>query len=310
MSIAILQGYVPNQGDAWQYTLNTVTHFFDAPELAGAVPPAMPRSLVEASRQELPEIAARAIGNYLDSARLLGRRTAELHAALSSDPDNPAFAPERITPSDQRSIYQSMSGLSLRATELLRTQLKRLPDDVRDDGRKVLELEPRIASMLKSFLARRISTTRRRVHGDYHLGQVLYTGHDFVIIDFEGEPTRTLYERRLKRLAMRDVAGMLRSFSYASQAALRLQKVPAERLPELQSWARFWVECVSAAFLKSYLTVAGAASWVPQTHDDLELQLTTMLLEKALYELRYELNLRPDWVRIPMRGILDLVSPS
>jgi len=173
----------------------------------------------------------------------------------------------------------------------------------------VLEQEPRIAALLKSFLARRINTTRIRVHGDYHLGQVLYTGHDFVIIDFEGEPTRTLYERRLKRLAMRDVAGMLRSFFYASQAALRMQKIPAERLPALQSWARFWVECVSAEFLKSYLAVAGTASWVPQGKDDLELQLTTMLLEKALYELRYELNLRPDWVRIPLRGILDLVSP-
>jgi maltose alpha-D-glucosyltransferase/alpha-amylase len=148
------------------------------------------------------------------------------------------------------------------------------------------------------------------VHGDYHLGQVLYTGHDFVIIDFEGEPTRTLYERRLKRLAMRDVAGMLRSFSYASQAALRTQQIPAERLPALHGWARFWVDCVSAAFLKSYLAVAGTESWVPQSQEDLELQLTTMLLEKALYELRYELNTRPDWVRIPLRGILDLVAPA
>jgi len=310
VTIAILQGYVPNQGDAWQHTLNTVAHFFNAPELVGLEPPEMPRSVPEASRRELPEIATRAIGGYLDSARLLGKRTAELHRALSSDPDDPAFAPERISPSDQRSIYQSLSGLSMRATDLLRSQLNKLPADSREEGRKVLDLESRIAAILKAFLARRLSTTRIRVHGDYHLGQVLYTGHDFVIIDFEGEPTRTLYERRLKRLAMRDVAGMLRSFSYASQAALRSQEVPAGRLPQLQGWARFWVDCVSAAFLKSYLAVAGNESWVPQTQEDLELQLTTMLLEKALYELRYELNLRPDWVRIPLRGILDLVTPS
>jgi maltose alpha-D-glucosyltransferase/alpha-amylase len=310
VSIAILQGYVPNQGDAWQYTLNTVSHFFNAPELVGLEPPQMPRSVPEASRRELPEIAAPTIGGYLESARLLGKRTAELHRALSSDPEDPAFSPERITSSDQRSIYQSLSGLSMRATELLRSQLNKLPADARDEGRQVLDLEPRIAAILKSFLARRMSTTRIRVHGDYHLGQVLYTGHDFVIIDFEGEPTRTLYERRLKRLAMRDVAGMLRSFSYASQAALRTQQIPAERLPELHGWARFWVDCVSAAFLKSYLAVAGTESWVPQTQEDLELQLTTMLLEKALYELRYELNTRPDWVRIPLRGILDLVTPT
>src|SRR5262249_61447660 len=162
------------------------------------------RRLVEASKQAPHELAVKAIGGSLGSARLLGRRTAELHAALASDPDDPAFAPERITALDQRSIYQSISGLSLRATELLRSQLRKLPADARDEGQKVLELEPRIASILKSFLARRLGTTRIRIHGDYHLGQVLYTGHDFVIIDFEGEPTRSLYERRLKRLAMRD----------------------------------------------------------------------------------------------------------
>ena len=310
VSIAILQGYVPNQGDAWQYTLNTISHFFTSPDLAGVTPPQLPRSILEASRLEPAEIAVKAIGGYLDSARLLGRRTAELHAALSSDPEDAAFAPERISPLDQRSIYQSISGLSVRAIDLLRTQLRRIPADARDDASKVLELESRIGHILKSFLSRRLNATRIRIHGDYHLGQVLYTGHDFVIIDFEGEPTRTLYERRLKRLAMRDVAGMLRSFSYASQAALRSQQVTPERLVELQGWARFWVDSVSAVFLKSYLATAGNKSWVPQNQEDLELQLTTMLLEKALYELRYELNLRPDWVRIPLRGILDLVTPS
>jgi maltose alpha-D-glucosyltransferase/alpha-amylase len=308
VTIAILQAYVANQGDAWQYTLNTLAHFYGGSTLVGLEPPPMPRSLVAASRQQLPEIATTTIGGYLDSARLLGKRTAELHAALSSDPDDPAFAPERLTQADQRSVYQSLSGLSARALDLLRSQLSRIPAEARDDGKKVLELEPRIASILKAFLARRLNATRIRVHGDYHLGQVLYTGHDFVIIDFEGEPTRSLYERRLKRLAMRDVAGMLRSFSYASQSALRSREIASERLPALQGWSKFWVECVSAVFLKSYLATAGNASWVPQTQEDLELQLTTMLLEKALYELRYELNLRPDWVHIPLRGIIDMVS--
>jgi maltose alpha-D-glucosyltransferase/alpha-amylase len=309
-SIAILQGYVPNQGDAWQHTQTTLARYFAAPELTGAKPAALPRSLLEASKLEPAEIAVKAIGGYLDSARLLGRRTAELHAALSSDPTDSAFAPERITPLDHRSIYQSISGLSMRALDLLRSQMGRLPADAKDEARGVLDLESRISAMLKSFLARRLTTTRIRIHGDYHLGQVLYTGHDFVIIDFEGEPTRTLYERRLKRLAMRDVAGMLRSFSYAAQAALRSQDVAIDKHAEMSVWARYWADSVSAVFLRSYLTTAGSASWVPQNQDDLELQLTTMLLEKALYELRYELNLRPDWVRIPLRGILDLVAPA
>src|SRR5947199_892111 len=310
VSIAILPRYVPNQGDACQHTLNTINHFFNGPELVGMQPPTLPRSLLEASRLEPSELAVKAIGGYLDSARLLGRRTAELHAALSSDPTDPGFAPERISPLDQRSIYQSISGLSMRAIDLLRTQVNKLPADPQEEARKVLELDSRIAAMLKAFLARRLNTTRIRVHGDYHLGQVLYTGHDFVIIDFESEPTRPLYERRLKRRAMRDVAGMLRSFSYASQAALRSQEIAPERLPELHAWARFWVDSVSAVFLRSYLATAGTASWVPQNQEDLELQHTTMLLEQALYELRYELNLRPDWVSIPLRGILDLVVPA
>jgi maltose alpha-D-glucosyltransferase/alpha-amylase len=310
VTMAIIQAYVPNQGDAWQYTLTTLAHFFNAPELVDLEPQPLAKSVVEASRLELPEIATRTIGGYLDSARLLGRRTAELHGALSSDPADPAFAPERISPQDQRSIYQSLSGLSMRAIDLLRSQLGRLPNDAREEAQQVLELDSRIAYILRSFLARRLNTPRIRVHGDYHLGQVLYTGSDFIIIDFEGEPTRSLYERRLKRLAMRDVAGMLRSFSYASHAALQSTEIAAQRLPSLQAWARFWVDCVSAAFLKSYLGTAGSALFVPQTQDDLELQLNTMLLEKALYELRYELNMRPDWVRIPLRGILDIVKPS
>jgi maltose alpha-D-glucosyltransferase/alpha-amylase len=194
--------------------------------------------------------------------------------------------------------------------ELLRSQLKKLPEDAREEARQVLELEPRIASALRAFLSRRLTSTRIRVHGDYHLGQVLYTGHDFVIIDFEGEPTRTLYERRLKRLALRDVAGMLRSFHYASQAALRSAQVPTEAMVRVQSWSRFWVDSVSATFLRSYLSTAGTASFIPHTAEGLEMQLTTMLLEKALYELRYELNMRPDWVRIPLRGILDLMVPA
>ena len=310
VTLAILQGYVPNQGDAWQYTLSTLAHFFTSSEVAEGEPPAVTRSVVKGGPGELPEIATRTVGAYLDSARLLGRRTAELHAALASDPMDPAFAPERISPQDQRSIYQSLNGIALRSIELLRSQLNRLPEEARAEARQVLDLEARIAATLRAFLARRLTTTRIRVHGDYHLGQVLYTGHDFVIIDFEGEPTRTLYERRLRRLALRDVAGMLRSFHYASQAALRSEHIAADRLPRLEKWARFWVDCVSSAFLKSYLATAGTASFVPQAPDDLDLQLTTMLLEKALYELRYELNMRPDWVRIPLRGILEVVSPT
>jgi maltose alpha-D-glucosyltransferase / alpha-amylase len=311
LTLAILQGYVPNQGDAWQYTLTTLAHFLSGAEVVSTdAPPTARRSLVQAIAHELPEVATRTVGAYIESARLLGQRTAELHAALASDPDDPAFAPEHISQQDQRSIFQSLNGVALRSMEILRSQLKRLPEDAREEARQVLELEPRIMSALRAFLGRRLTTTRIRVHGDYHLGQVLYTGTDFVIIDFEGEPTRTLYERRLKRLALRDVAGMLRSFHYASQTALNSENIPAESTVRSQAWSRMWVNSVSATFLRGYMATAGAASFVPHAPDDLEMELTTMLLEKALYELRYELNTRPDWVRIPLRGILDLMAPA
>ena len=150
------------------------------------------------------------------------------------------------------------------------------------------------------------------MHGDYHLGQVLYTGNDFVIIDFEGEPTRTLYERRLKRLALRDVAGMLRSFHYASETALQVrERSRPESTARSQPWSRLWVES-RVGRLPAQLPARPPARRrsSPDATDDLELELTTMLLEKALYELRYELNTRPDWVRIPLRGILDLMAPA
>ncbi|HZQ48753.1 MAG TPA: maltose alpha-D-glucosyltransferase [Candidatus Dormibacteraeota bacterium] len=311
ISVAVLQAYIPNQGDAWSFTQSTLAGYLRAAEARGAEnPPVLPRSAMLTAAAELPEIAAQAIGSYLDSARLLGKRTAELHIALASDPDDPTFAPERMSGQDQRSTYQSISQVATRAMELLRTLQGRLPADAREDARQVLELEPQISHALRSFLQSKITTTRIRVHGDYHLGQVLYTGSDFVIIDFEGEPSRTLYERRLKRLALRDVAGMLRSFHYAAQAALRSDQVTPDVRDRIRPWAKFWVDAVSVAFLRSYLSTAGESSFVPRTAHELELQLTTMLLEKALYELRYELNSRPDWVDIPLVGIRDLVAPG
>jgi maltose alpha-D-glucosyltransferase/alpha-amylase len=311
LSVAVLQGYIPNQGDAWSYTQSTLAAFLKAAEArADGDPPLLPRSLLLTTVGDLPDLAQQVIGAYLDAARLLGRRTAELHAALASDPTDPNFAPERMSAQDQRSAYQSISQVATRAMELLRTLQNRLPADAKEDAKQVLELEPQIGHLLRTFLQRKVTTTRIRVHGDYHLGQVLYTGSDFVIIDFEGEPSRTLYERRLKRLALRDVAGMLRSFHYAAQAALRNDHMTPEVLARLRPWARFWVDSVSIGFMRSYLTTSGAATFVPQTIPELDLQLTTMLLEKALYELRYELNSRPDWVDIPLVGIRDLVAPG
>ena len=308
ITLAVLQGYVPNQGDAWQYTLGQLAEFFrrvealqatGIPDLGTGVPGLPPR--------DLPPAAAEALGSYFESATLLGRRTGEMHQALSSVPSDPAFAPERISVLDQQSIYQSMRSLSGRILHLLRSQMPKLPADAREEGRRVLEREDQINIQLRGYLKYRSSASRIRVHGDYHLGQVLYTGADFIIIDFEGEPGRRLGERRAKRPALRDVASMMRSFHYAGRMALRQQPGPPELSLALEPWVRFWVAAVSTAFLHAYLETARAASFIPQSPEGLDIELRTFLLEKALYELGYELNNRPDWVLTPLQGILDLV---
>ncbi|CAN5471299.1 hypothetical protein BH11MYX1_BH11MYX1_02610 [soil metagenome] len=151
---------------------------------------------------------------------------------------------------------------------------------------------------------------RTRVHGDYHLGQVLWTGDDFVIIDFEGEPGRPLSQRRFKRTPLRDVAGLVRSLHYASAAALRNGKHRPEDVALLQPWARAWSEWTSAAFVAGYLEKAAGTAIVPKQATDLQLLLEFFLIEKCVYEIGYELDNRPDWVEIPLRGLLSLLPES
>jgi maltose alpha-D-glucosyltransferase/alpha-amylase len=158
----------------------------------------------------------------------------------------------------------------------------------------------------------RIRAERIRCHGDYHLGQVLWTGKDFVIIDFEGEPNRSLSQRRLKRPALVDVAGMIRSFHYASRAAgIRLSRDLNTSLhADLEGWLTLWYRWVSGTFLDAYLEVARPGGFLPSDPDQLAGLLDFFLLEKAVYELGYEANSRPDWVDIPARGVLDILESS
>jgi maltose alpha-D-glucosyltransferase/alpha-amylase len=160
----------------------------------------------------------------------------------------------------------------------------------------------------------KISAMRTRIHGDYHLGQVLFTGDDFVIIDFEGEPARPLSERRNKNSPLQDVAGMLRSFHYAAYAPLleeiRSQEVLQERLNALDVWAQYWQTWVSATFLKTYLRTSGSASFVPQSREELAVLLDVYVVTKAVYELGYELNNRPSWLRIPLQSVSKLLDAA
>jgi len=315
MTLGILQGFVPNQGDAWEYTLDVLGHYFERAlvQRNRVEEPLTPqRPLPDMAQEEAPPIVFEVIGPYLEMARLLGQRTAELHQFLASDSGHPRFAPERFSTLYQRSLYQSMRALTARICQLVRQRLKNLPEATLPDAQKTLELEPAILERFRAITKRKITAQRIRCHGDYHLGQVLYTGKDFVIIDFEGEPARPISERRIKGSPLRDVAGMLRSFHYAAYSALFAQEargmIRHGDWAYLESWATFWCIWVSANFLNAYLEVGRQGEFLPETREDLQLLLEVFLLEKAIYELGYEINNRPDWVRIPIQGILQLLN--
>jgi maltose alpha-D-glucosyltransferase/alpha-amylase len=260
----------------------------------------------------MPGVVER-VGMYLGLARLLGRRTAELHIALASPGDDANFQTEAFGALAKRKFYQSLRNLSSRSLDLLKTELPGLRASAIGPAREVLRREREIRARLHSVLDRSLEGARVRVHGDFHLGQVLHTGRDFVIIDFEGEPARTLAERRRRRSPIADVAGMLRSFHYAVWGVLTPElgsRVRPEDLPTFERWAPVWYGWVGSAFLESYLGTVGPAKLVPEARADLALLLDVHLLEKALYELGYELNNRPSWVSIPLRGILDVLDAA
>ena len=174
----------------------------------------------------------------------------------------------------------------------------------------MLAAEQEILAREKRLLDRRTNAAKIRIHGDYHLGQLVYTGKDFVILDFEGEPARPLSDRKMKRSALRDVAGMMRSFQYAAYAALWQQALRKEDVPFLERWADLWYRQTSSIFLHSYLKATAGATFVPKNTEDLQVMLEGYLLDKAVYEIGYELNNRPSWVLIPIRGIKHILQTT
>ncbi|MDR4509608.1 MAG: maltose alpha-D-glucosyltransferase [Candidatus Brocadiaceae bacterium] len=313
ISIGILQSFVPNQGDAWTYTLDALMAYFDrvfAKKNEIQEMPEMPFSLVERASQDMPLLFQELIGGvYLEMATLLGKRTAELHIALSKKTDNSDFCPEPFSLLYQRSLYQSMQSYLKKIFALLRKNMKKMPENTKELADKVASQEKRIIELYRNVFKKKFSAMKIRIHGDYHLGQVLYTGNDFFIIDFEGEPARGLSERRLKKSVLKDVAGMIRSFHYvANSALLKHVAIRPEDIPVLEPWANAWHQYVSGIFLKSYVETTKNTHLFPENTEDFTILLTSFLLEKAVYELGYELNNRPEWVSIPIKGILQLLD--
>jgi maltose alpha-D-glucosyltransferase/alpha-amylase len=323
VTLSLIHEYVPNEGDAWASTLAVIGAYLEqaSPSAAGTVlAPAPAVGITTASLDgEIPAAVRGTIPATLGAAELLGRRTAELHLALAEGGDNPstplaAFRPERVSPLKQRALYQSMRTTARRALAVLRRGDVHLDPDVAALVRRLLEREDALMETIEAVRSIRTGV-RIRIHGDLHLGQVLFTGRDYVFIDFEGEPARSFEERRLKRSPLRDVAGMLRSYHYVAHAGVDGLTSRGEIEPGSADEASYravaddWASWVSIAFLQSYIPLARSGDLLPAP-SDLEIDLRAHLIDKALYELRYELANRPNWVHLPLLGLCALLGDT
>jgi maltose alpha-D-glucosyltransferase/alpha-amylase len=318
-TLATLQGLIENEGDGWQHMLESLARYYE-----GAVtrPPAKdtgspPSFLNPIGGEPVPGDAREYAGSSLEAAALLGRRTAEMHLALATPTGNTAFQPEPFTAAALADSAARVRAQIALALEALQRALPSLPDEPTADAAALI-LARRAALLAQADAVAEVppeqAGLRIRIHGDYHLGQVLCARGDYFILDFEGEPARPLAERRAKQSPLRDVAGMLRSFSYAAYAALDhfTQRHPGAART-LEPWALLWQNAVSTEFLAAWRTTVASAAALDRSLPQLAPQpvqadrlLKAYLLEKALYELLYELNNRPAWVRLPLAGILAL----
>lgn len=305
MTLALLQAFIPNQGDAWAHAVRAVEKFFG--EVTSQTPAVGPDwgkewTIWDLAASTPPEAVHAVLRPSIETAVCLGRRTAGLHLAMASIRDDPDFAPEPLSLEYRRARHASMCRLWGRTAELLANRRATLPSPLQEPAARLLSLDSDVTRAAQRFLDLDDAGLRIRCHGDYHLGQVLWTGTDCMIIDFEGEPARPMSERRMKHSPLVDVAGMVRSFHYASVS------VPCKA--GMEQWSGLWCRAVAGAFLKSYIAdVQGAPFW-PGDQRSRDLLLFIHLLEKAVYELGYELNNRPDWAGIPLQALLDLLAPG
>jgi len=314
-TVALLQSFVANQGDGWEWFLSQLSGFFE--KVADRPAPSVPFVPAFMNQRQPPRKELEPAQAMLDAAALLGRYTAEMHLALSAPTDNEAFSPEPFTARDFAVEAQRIEEQIKVNLDALKRRLPMLDDNISDAAGLLLSRRLALVARARAIAALAPAGLRIRIHGDFHLGQTLRTAEkdgagDFVLLDFEGEPARPLPERRRKQSPLKDVAGMLRSFSYVSFAALRNFKGDRAGGAEdggeapLEAWARLWRSAASGAFLFAYRDALAANPSLLPPPQAAQTLLDGFVLEKALYELLYELNNRPEWLHIPMSGILSL----
>ncbi len=301
-TLVLLQGFVENQGDGWSFTLDYLERYLEDRFVTSSW------SLEDWEASEVEEVGAED-AFFTGLIKTLGLRTGELHAVFASPTDDAAFAPEPAPPEEVEGWVDNVLDDLRRTLSLLDKRRDSLPEQARPEAGRLLEAEAEVFDRIEAVSGGGFGTVKTRHHGDYHLGQVLVVNNDFQILDFEGEPARSLAERRAKNSPLRDVAGMLRSFNYAARSALaNVADDQPERLATAEPWVRRWEHEAGKAFLEGYVEGVGDADSYPEDPGQARALIELFVIEKALYEIRYELANRPDWVGIPIRGILDLMQ--
>ncbi|MGI0091088.1 MAG: putative maltokinase, partial [Nitrososphaerales archaeon] len=314
-TVAVLEEYIRNEGNAWSLFSEEFRKFQEkmrakkpAQEATPQITSAPSLTVQPQPTNSLEEMIGHA---FVDNVSLLGKRTGQFHLALMTETEDPDFRPEPFGYLEQVAISQSMISYSKRVFERCE-RASGLPEETKKEIDDLVSRRGEISNRFLALRKTKLDCMRSRNHGDYHLGQVLFTGKDFTIIDFEGEPARSLSDRRLKKSPIRDVAGMLRSFQYVAYSAIMSDSTTGAKEDTTSSmeWASTWTKAVSDIFLKSYLQTVETSAIVPKDKDALAILLDAYLLEKSIYELGYELDNRPSWLTIPTRGIKDLIGAS
>ncbi|HEX5399676.1 MAG TPA: maltose alpha-D-glucosyltransferase [Verrucomicrobiae bacterium] len=314
-TLAVAKAFVPYAKNAWKFTLDAVTRYYDrvfASAAQGHSPSAPPPlGPIKLLHHAAPAESVEYVGTYLESARLLGVRTAELHLALASGDDG-EFLLEPMTPHYRRSVFQSMRSLAVQNLRLLRKEIKSLPPDLEPVVQQIMDWESAILELYRQLVSQWFEAGRIRIHGDCHLRQILWTGRDFVFLDFEGDATAPISERRIKRSPLRDVARMLRSFHHVAYAGFHQQAdiggIARENLPKFEPWVRHWNRSVSLAYLQAYCERLHGSGILPAEEDKLRTMMMAYLLNQVVDELGRELRRHSDNVRAPLQAITFLME--
>jgi maltose alpha-D-glucosyltransferase/alpha-amylase len=316
ITLAAMRRFMPDARDARVYFIETITRYFErvpaTREDAFSWP--MGGTLFEMASAAVPEPALRLIGLPVELVRILGQRTAEMHLVLASETDNRDFAPEPFTPFYQRSLFQSLRNLVVNAGRLLRRNFQQIPEELRPLALQVLDAESSAVKSLQTVHTTAMSAYRIRCHGVYHLGQLLFTGKDFIIANFDGRSSRSFGERRIKHSGFYDVASMLRSFSHAAHAALEQQvatgAIHSGDMPRFTPWSVFWFRWTAAAFLKAYLESMGKTELLPAPTEQRSALLKANLLGGCYHDLENALINHPERLSLALRSIIHLIAPG